>query len=154
MNQHCWHIGMSLSTSWVTLAPVPINETEHADTIDTLFGTEPLIAPELTDMISTNGPPVQAKPCNVHSLGMTLAMTMMEYGAFTDIGDHGLMQLLMVYCGQGSYVSQKAVQMVQNQLFRTRKTQYPTERVTQTIQKLLDAPAVAQLIHMIEQIFS
>ena len=63
------------------------------DTIDKLFGTEPLIAPELMDMIQTNGPPVQAKPCDVHSLGMTLAMTMMEYGAFTDIGDHGLMTL-------------------------------------------------------------
>ena len=56
-----------------------IPHTDNTDTIDTLFGTEPLIAHELMDMIQTNGPPVQAKPCDVISLGMTLAKTMMEY---------------------------------------------------------------------------
>ena len=98
------------------------------------------------DMIQTNGPPVQAKPCDVHSLGMTLAMTMMEYGAFTDIGDHVLMPLLMVYCGQGLTGHRK--------LFRWFRISYSKHVRLNTLQTELSKRfrscwTVAQLIHMI-----
>ena len=132
-----------------TFAYLPrIDHTVHQSTISTVFGTRSFIAPELLHMHRTRGPPVQAKPCDVHSLGMTLAMTMMEYAVFKDIGNEGLMPDLMAQCSMGHWGRQEAVQMVQNQLFKTRDVQLSAARVTKMIEKLLDAPAVAQLIQM------
>ena len=79
-----------------------INDTNYDDTIGTMFGTEPFIAPELIDMIRTNGPPVQAKPCDVHSLGMTLANTMMVAAVFNDVGDAGTNRIFNILLQSGS----------------------------------------------------
>ena len=55
---------------------------------------------------------------------------------------------LMAQCSMGHWGRQEAVQMVQNRLVKTRNVQLSTGRVTKMIEKLLDAPAVAQLIQM------
>ena len=73
---------------------------------------------------------------------------MMEYAVFKDIGNEGLMPDLMAQCSMGHWGRQEAVEMVQNQLFKTRNVQLSAARVTKMIEKLLDAPAVAQLIQM------
>ena len=125
-----------------------INHTDHADTIGTVFGTQPFIAPEMVQMHRTRGPPVQAKPCDVHSLGMTLANTMMLSVPFTVVGDAGLMDQLMIICGQGHVQAQMAGQIVQNEIYRQRRHLLPIDTMIQSVQNLLDAPQVAQLIHM------
>ena len=125
-----------------------INDTEHDDTIGRLVGTRSFVAPELMQMGRTRGPPVLAKPCDVHSLGMTLANSMMEPVPFTDVGHAGQMDQLMIACGQGQPGAQKAGQIIVNEIYQKRKRRYALERMIQTVQNLLDAPAVARLIHM------
>ena len=125
-----------------------INHTDHADSIGTVFGTQPFIAPEMVQMHRTRGPPVQAKPCDVHSLGMTLANTMMLSVPFTVVGDAGLMDQLMIICGQGQVRAQMAGQIVQNEIYRQRRHLLPIDTMIQSVQNLVDAPRVAQLIHM------
>ena len=111
-----------------------INDNEYNDTIHTVFGTEPYIAPELIQMFRTNGPPVQTKPCDVHSLGMTLTNTMMFSVAFNDVGDAGRMDLLIVYCCYGQAGEPLAGRLVREGIYKRHNR--------------LIGPRVARLIHM------
>ena len=125
-----------------------INDTDYDDNIGTLFGTEPFIAPKLIDMFRTRGPPVQAKQCDVHSLSMTLANSMMVAAVLNDVGDAGQIETLMYYCSEGEAGVQMAGKVVRDELLKARNHLYSMNTAILTIQNLLDEPGVARLIYM------
>ena len=100
-------------------------------------------------MFRTNGPPVQTKPCDVHSLGMTLASTMMYSVAFNEVGDAGRMDLLIVYCCQEGQAGEPlAGRLIREEIYKRLNRLINMPSAINCVRNLLDEPRVARLIHM------
>ena len=122
-----------------------ITNDEYDQTVTKTCGTEPFIAPEMRNWIEL-GIEIQAKPCDVHSLGMTLACSLISSGVFDDIGDTGRMDQFMANAARGKEGKDMASNIVRLSLLETRQQKYAEEVALKVTKNVLDKPKVAGLI--------
>ena len=119
--------------------------THTVQTVNEEAGTIPFEAPEIEDLLRVRRD-IQAKPCDIYSLGMTLAATMMYAVIFNDIGEAHLMDQLMVICSTGQPGVQPAAQMTQTEFYKKHRQLLPIDSAIRAIQNFCDEPDVAHLI--------
>ena len=119
--------------------------TQSKQTINEEAGTVPYEAPEMEALLTVQRD-IEAKPCDVYSLAMTLADAMLA-SLFDDVANTKVMNKFMGYVAKGQAGREMACQLIRLVLLETRGEKYSEEAVINAIGNVFDEHRVCRLIY-------